>query len=774
MCLVSYGLALYAQDGVQPPVIDRLLLIMVGAWLWTCAQALPLPRWLAEALHLQSLQSASRLESVVGFAVPLTVSVDPGETQAQIVVGIAILSAFLAGRLIEPRHPGSVARATALAAGLVGLSGVGHELLGATAVFGIHEPRFTNSRLLSPIMNNNHLAGFLAMGALIAIGLAADGRDKRARAFWVAVAAVSGSLVPWILSRGAIGVLVLGTGFLFVALKRRQVGEGGGASGLALVVASAIGAAIFFALEPMVRRFEQQDVSKLEMAFSGFRLFGGSTWWLGVGRGAFSSAFAAMEGARLRVTHPENLLVQWTTEWGLPMAMLLMIALAITLWRRFRSIETATSLGLFVGLFALTAQNMVDFSLEIPAVAVVAAASLGALLAGKEDHSADLDARRTQRRLVILGSALLLAWVLLAPRVIGGDTQSQADRLTRAMQVDDDAAFQRTLDEALKQHPTEPVFPLLAGAHALRRNDPKAPKWLSISMIEAPGWGSPHLLAAEWLTRRGRLDQALLEIREAESRTPGAARDLVCEVIRTHGDMAHLERAAPTNGQVRFYDRAVSCVGIEEDLRAAIDARILMIEPTYVSAVIRRAKRLNAQGDPDQASTLLDAALSAHPDSHRLWVMLAQAHISAGQPERALVDLDRAVKQGIDGTELLAIRARVFAALGDRESMAATLTRLRGLAKGNGRMLAAARLLEGDLEASVGNVEGALEAYRSADHADPSSSALHNAALLALRSGRRRQAYQAYRELCRRDASSAACKRRDEIGRELGVQTGGD
>jgi len=763
MCLVSYGLALYAQDRVPPQVADRLLWVMVGAWVWTCAQALPLPRWFAEALHLQSVQNAARLEHLVDFAVPLTVSVDPGETQAQVVVGIAILSAFLSGRLLELRRPGSVARAAALAAALVGLSGVAHELLGATAVFGIHEPRFTNSRLLSPIMNNNHIGGFLAMGALVGIGLAADGRDKRARAFWVAVAALCGSLVPWILSRGAIGVLVLGTGFLLFALKRRQVDERRRASGLALAVASAIGVAIFFALEPILRRFEQQDVSKLEMAFSGFRLFDGSTWWLGVGRGAFSPAFAAMEGARLRITHPENLLVQWTTEWGLPIAMLLVAALATALLRRFRSIETATGLGLFVGLFALALQNMVDFSLEMPAVAVVAAASLGALLARNEDDSADFDARRTKARLVALGSALAAACVLLAPRVTGGDTQSQADRLTRAMQAGDDADFQRTLDEALKQHPTEPVFPLLAGAHALRRNDPKAPQWLSISMIEAPGWGSPHVLAAEWLNRSGRLDQALLEVREAESRTPGAARNLICEIVRTHRDVAHLERAAPTNGQVRFYDRAASCVGLEEELREAIDARILSIELTHVSAVTRQAKRLNVRGNSDQASALLDAALSAHPESGRLWAMLAATHI-----------LDRALEQGIEGNELLVTRARAFAALNDRESMIATLTRLRGLAKGNARKLAAARMLEGDLEASVGNVEGALEAYREADRADPSSSALHRAAVFAARMGRRRQAYKAYRELCRRDSSSAACKRRDEIGRELGAPTGGD
>ena len=52
MCIVSYGLALYAQDQVHPRTADRLLWVMAGAWLWTCVQALPLPTWLAETLHL--------------------------------------------------------------------------------------------------------------------------------------------------------------------------------------------------------------------------------------------------------------------------------------------------------------------------------------------------------------------------------------------------------------------------------------------------------------------------------------------------------------------------------------------------------------------------------------------------------------------------------------------------------------------------------------------------------------------------------------------------
>jgi hypothetical protein len=768
MCLAALVVGLLARDRVRPDVTDWLLGVMVIAWAWTCLQALALPTSLARSLRLQSLQNALRLEPVIGHVIPATVSVDPGATELQAVIGVAIVSAFVSARLLERRHPGTVARAAVVSVALIGLSGLVHEILGADAVYGSYVPRFTNSRLLSPIMNNNHMSGFLMMGALVAIGLAVDGRDRRTRALWLCVAAFCALLVPWVLSRGAIGALVFGIGFWIWALRRRDVARGRRGSASALAVAAIIGAAIFFALEPLLRRFEQQDFSKLRMALEGLRLLDGPAWWLGVGRGAFSSAFAAMEGSRLRITHPENILVQWSTEWGMPVAALLVLVVLAALGRRFRSLQTASSLGLFVGLVALTLQNLVDFSLEIPAIAVVASASLGALMAPKL-NGASSDARPAKGILLVLGAALLSVFVFLAPRVVGSDTQSQADRLTRAMQAGDDGAFQQTLTKALEQHPTEPIFPLLAGAHAMRRGDPKVLRWLSIAMIEAPGWGSPHVLAAEWLERTGRPDQALLELREAERRTPGAGLRLLCEILPKRGDLEVLERAAPDPADPSFYDRAMRCGGLDETFREATDARILSLEPTHPLAAAREARRLTARDQSAQGIGLLEGALAVHPKNVRLWEALAATHLAAGSPAHALSVLDQAVERGIDADQVLTTRARIFAALRDREAMLATLSRLRGLAGGDPKKLAASYVLQGDLEASVQDVDRALEAYHAADRTDRSSLGLYKAAMLAAREGLRVQAYQAYRELCAR-SGGAACQRRDQLARQLGTE----
>lgn len=767
---MTFVLAVGTRSSVNPKTIDPLLGVMLLAWLWTCTQIFPLPKSLARILNLQSLESAARLAPVVDYPIPLTFSVDPGATRAQIVIGVAILSAFVSARLLEPRHPGTVARAAVISVALIGLSGLTHHVVGAAAVYGRYEPRFTNSRLLSPIMNNNHMGGFLTMGALIAVGLAVDGRTRRDRVMWLSVAAFCALLVPWLLSRGAIGALVFGVGFWIWALERRSVTKAarfGSAS--ALAVAAVIGAAIFAALEPLLRRFEHQNFSKIGMALEGLHLLDGPAWWFGIGRGAFSSIFSSMEGSRLRITHPENILVQWTTEWGVPVATLLVAVLVATLWRRFRSLQTATSLGLLVGLFALALQNLVDFSLEIPAIAVVASASLGALTAPKGEGRPGRDPRSAKVGLSMLAAVLVSVTLFVAPRVFGSDTQSQADRLTRAMQHGDHKVFEQTLKKALQEHPAEPVFPLLAGAQAIRRKDPKALRWLSIAMTEAPGWGSPHILVAEWLHRLGRRDQALLEIREAERRTPGAALALLCEILREHGDIRVLERAAPGTADPAFYDRAMRCHGLDETFREVIDERILSFESTHLLATSRKAKRLTMHGEPSQAIKLLEGTIEAHPGSARLWDRLAATHLAAGSPAKALTVLDQAAEQGVDSDDLLITKIRVFAALGDRERMLAALARLRGLAQGDPSKLAASYLLEGDLEASAENIERALQAYHAADRADPRSAALDKAAALAARKGLRTRAYQAYQELCARSSRGIACQRRDQLARQLGM-----
>ncbi len=755
LSVLALAAALWTRQAARRPVVDALLAAMTAAWLWTCLQSVSIPSGVAQALRLRSLQSAARLAGLQWAGeIPLTISYDPGSTQLHIVTGIAVLAAFVAARLGGPGGLRPIAAAAAASAALLALEGIAHRVVDANAVFGIYAPRFSEPQLLTPLMNGNHLGGFATMGALLAASMAGE-RDPRARPVWLAVSVLCAVTVAWTLSRGAIGSLLFG----FVLLGSWWIRGKTGSRRRAVIPAAVAGASLvaalaFAALEPIVRRFEDQGFDKLAVAARGFRLLDGSTWWLGVGRGAFSSTFVAEEGSLGRFTHPENIVVQWTTEWGLPIALLLLAALIAALWKRFRGTEETLVAGSCIAIFALGLQNLVDFSLEMTGIAVVVAALAGALLpvSGR---------RRATPSLGVPGAMLAvflatLGW--LGPRVLQSDTQSVIDRLTRAVHFDDETEFETELRRGLALHPGEPAFALLAGTYAASKGHRDAARWLSVVMDEAPGWGAPHAVAARLLAERGQLDQALLEIRQAEERHPGSAREVFCDLLDRSASIEQIERAAP-GAELRapFLNRATTCPDLSPALRTAIDEAILKSDPAHGPAVLREARRLSSQKRDDEAEALLEAALERDPEDANVWAALIRAKLSAGRVEQAEAALDRAAATGLQSRPLTRARARVEASLGRSDDMRATISRLRGQARGDARLVAASFLLEGELEASLGNVDAALAAYENADRANPEGPALRRAADLALRSGRPSQAARLYRTLCARHPGGSAC-----------------
>jgi len=766
MSLVALGAALWTRRSSAMPALDSVFTMMGVAWLWTCLQAVPLPAAIAHMLDLGSVESAERLKGLDwAGAVPFTISYDPGSTHVQILVGIAILAAFLTARLGGPAGLRPIAIATVVSALLIGLVGLAHRAAGTEVLFGVYSPRFIAPQLLTPLMNGNHLGGFSLMGALIAVGLAAQ-RDRRAQYIWAAASALCAILVAWTVSRGAIGSLLFG----FVLLvgwfsSRRQPDRRRAAIPIAVVGAAVTGLLAFAGLEPILRRFETQGFDKLQTALRGFGLLDGSAWWLGVGRGAFSAAFVTEVGSAERYTHPENLVTQWTSEWGVPIAVALLAVLIVALWKRFRTTDEPLVAAVCVAIFALSLQNLVDFSLEMAGIVVVVASLLGALLPSTERSQS------RQPRKLILGAFALFVAVLtvLGPRVLKSDTQSIVDQLAQSMQADDEKTFEAALRRGLALHPGEPSLALLAGTYAGLKRHSDAPRWLAVVMEEAPGWAAPHAVASRWLFAEGRTDQALIEIREAEQRQARSGHTALCNVLARFPNMEYVDRAAPSKDlRIDYWGRTASCPGLDPALREEIDTMILQYEPTRPGSVIRESSRLVARDQTDQAVDLLRRALLRHADDPNLWLALIRVHLSASNPEQAHLALEQARSRGVKSRALVEAQARVEAALGQTEEMRATILRLRGQSRGNARSIARSFMLEGDLEASLANVDQAIAAYRAADEASPAMPALQRAAALALRSGRRTQARRMYGTLCLRKPDGPACAQEAQLSKDPG------
>jgi tetratricopeptide (TPR) repeat protein len=201
-------------------------------------------------------------------------------------------------------------------------------------------------------------------------------------------------------------------------------------------------------------------------------------------------------------------------------------------------------------------------------------------------------------------------------------------------------------------------------------------------------------------------------------------------------------------------------------VRAEIDSAILQAEPTHTSAVLREAQRLSAKARSSEAVALLQEAIQHNADNDKLRLTLVRTHLAAGDPERARLVLQQALAGGPATRPLLESQARVEAALGDAGAMRVALARLRGQSQGGARLIASSFILEGDLEASLGNIDEALAAYAAADVASSESGALQRAAALAQKSGRPAHARRIYRTLCRRKPDGPSCAEGARLAKE--------
>ncbi|MEZ4337601.1 MAG: O-antigen ligase family protein [Sandaracinaceae bacterium] len=756
------------EDGTKAP-LGWVGIAGLGVWGWTALQALPLPRFLTGWLQPEAVEMADGaallLEEPTRGWIPLSMA--PGSTVLALVQGAALIAAFVAATtLVALGH-----RRRALV--MVGLSGVVmalvallHRAVGADRVFGIYEPIHGTSPLLAPLVNQNSLSGFLSMCAPVLIGLGLDREEPPQRWGWTTAGVLTATCALLAVSRG--GVASLGVGFLalgiFGAFRRRR--ERGKAFGSSLILlgaafATAVGLGLYLAAEAIYRDFETGGFEKLTLARLSLDLSLDHPI-VGVGRGAFSAAFVSRMGSVTRATNPENLIAQWTTEWGIPVSLGLIALLAWSIVRGTRRAKSWAHLGGAAGLVAIFVHDLVDFSLELTGVGVVAAGLAGAVLApSRRRRSAR--ARVTIPRAGLAAGALavalvaVLGWGLDRYSVHGMQTALEAQM--RASHHED---FRSTVVDAVRRHPSEPTFPLLAGSEAAQRGDTSALRWLNRSMALAPGWAAPHEEAARYLLRVGRASQALLEMREAGERgTPNAAR-LACPVLEDHPELVPVAIRALGEDEVgdELVDRVGGCLDRHSDASRAIDDHL--VEQDVLGGRVRAARRHVDDGHPREALALLDGLDTADPRVVRL---RARAHLAADDPARAiaaLADADTAAPN-------LELLARAQAAARDEAGMLETLTRLRGLSAGHVSEIARARVLEGELQESLGNDFAALRAYGRAERLDPDSQGLVNAARVAERVGDLGRAYRAHNDLCQRNGGrSPHCRARDRLLQELG------
>ena len=401
-------LGLAAPDGPRtesraPVVALGLLLAAIGA------QLVPLPAAAVEALSpARSVEDWPALvrATVPGVPSPAATGPEPlSIAPARTLLGGACLAA-LALFFLGCRRGLGVVRASTVVRGvtalglLVGLVAIAQEASGSPLAYGLWWPRKVESLPAAPFINENHLAGWLAMAFALAAGhLAGDlaGGGFAARAGWR-------PRIRWLASRAGSTAVLVGLCLFVMAVAVLFTGSVSGALAL-LVVCWAFSRR----LTGPGRRLARTVLTALPLAalaWVGFAAVGtevaAASWsdlggrvpiWrdtvrmvgdfplTGAGWNTYGIAMLAYQTIRpqVHVVEAHNDYLQLAAEGGLLVGLPVLIALVVFVREvraRFRQTEDDPRIhwlrvGAVAGLIALLTQSLVDFSLQMPGNAVL-------------------------------------------------------------------------------------------------------------------------------------------------------------------------------------------------------------------------------------------------------------------------------------------------------------------------------------------------------------------------------------------------------------------
>ncbi|MCA9575428.1 MAG: O-antigen ligase family protein [Polyangiales bacterium] len=737
-----FAVVISERDRPLPWSPGLLALLGVGAFM--ALQTLPLPLSMVQVLSPLSADDALHVAAMLGEPAPdwVPLSRDPGRTRLSLMLAINLACTALSLSLLVERHrPRGFMRAIATACVAIVAVSLGHAAVGAETVFGLYTPIL--SRSFGPIINVNHLSAFAALTTLLCLGLGLQEDSQGRRTLAYVGATMAASLALLTASRGGALSLLLAT-LMAVYLSRRSGAR------LSLPLKLGLGALILAAIAGFglvvigVREVQgTSDVERLEVWRRSAEL-ALDHWATGAGRGAFEPAFLFRSTFSARYTHPENVLLQYGTELGLPLTVAALLLFGRATWRALRSSQTSAALAAGAVLL-LFLHDLFDFSLELSGVAVPAAACAG--VAWARAH----EARKPASYVWVTAAAAALGLAALIVRLPTDDPEAARARLTdSSLSGADLAELERQIATL---HPADGILTGLLGHRYAERGSPRAGRWLNRSMYLAPEWGDPHGLAALWLVRMGRPEQALMEVREADRRRAGLGTRALCEILGTTVDPEVIRRASVDPDDIHpTIERARRCTN-DAGFRAGLDA-LAVAHGTDDYAAHQRLLLAEARANPAAALAAAETLRAAHPDDPGavgVWLdILILADPSAALAERG--------REGIGEATLWRL-ADVASTSGDRAALDEIVAGLRRAAAGQSRAIAVIDGRHGRLLIQLGATEDGVALLRESMALDPDGPGAQELLRVAVRDHRLGLGRAAAQHICRQQGrDSLPCR----------------
>ncbi|HEX4824941.1 MAG TPA: O-antigen ligase family protein [Candidatus Polarisedimenticolaceae bacterium] len=474
-------------------------------------------------------------------------------------------------------------------------------------IVAIFEKVRGDARPASTFLNTNHLGAWLSAAFLVAAGTAVAHRAARRLAGAYAAAAIvalAGVVVTG--SRGAALGLAVGAAALGASLWPSLSGRARRATiaaGAAVVLAAAGGVVLRFRSDDDPYRFYRVRIWTASVHALA------ASPWAGTGPGQFAAAAANFnfpaDGTPLRFERsfrtPHSDLLRAFVEFGAPAGVAALVALALLVEEttRRRRDRSATIAPAAAALVALGAQALVDDLTSRPALALLAAALAGPLLA--RERSAPPAAWRIPAARL----AAVLVFAALGPAEIAG--------------------YLAWKDVAVL--PRGPLSPpgLARLEQAIAWNRWAADPWARLAAHHA-GDGKTWTLDAYAAAREAAGHAARLQPRDAFYAREAAR-------VEARACLTILPFASVRDGAIALYENAASL--------ARTDATI----------PLEQARFLLRAGDPAGARRAAESALKLEPGAAAGHLCLAEALAAAGQASagEARRQLDEAVRLALPG-----------------------------------------------------------------------------------------------------------------------------
>ncbi|MBX2811428.1 MAG: tetratricopeptide repeat protein [Myxococcales bacterium] len=523
----------------------------------------------------------------------LSISYEPSATYRETTKLILYALVAIAAATIARRHGTRRILQWVVFSGIVVIFAAGvHRIFRIEHLWGIMPGARPAFALGTTFQNPNHAAGFCAITAWPALGLAFSSRRRSRQILYLLAAGLICSAMAVEPSKG--GLLALMVGALVAVLTDRGIFNKQQAyifGVIFLVTVLAVISCVFIHVYDawaMIFGFDVLGYFAVFEKWAGIEsawMMAKSHYLVGIGRGAYVSAYPYYQTVDLQLlfAFPENIIAQFVSEWGVFVGLGALIGLAWMLWGRWMAVKSIEKRYAVIGLGALVFQNLFDFSTEMPGVALPAIAVCGSLstdlrrdrlwlfiksymricagflglrlgfkLANEvkifislwnEKYMKYFQVVRQKFVLKIIYTCvrticvlipLMLAVFAYRASVKAGDLDADLNilRVTSKMVLDGGDLDKGKVSEIVERHPINALIAIQA-AYIYEIDDPadlrKALKYANKALYLAPKYVSGYILASRVLSQLGYRDQAFQLLRSAWKLTSNRA--IIVEAI---------------------------------------------------------------------------------------------------------------------------------------------------------------------------------------------------------------------------------------------------